>query len=56
MTEHFSELGQPIGFPLPHWTARPRPLRNAMEGRYCRIELVDPARHAVDLYTAYASR
>src|SRR5215469_4813367 len=53
MDEHFNELGQPIGFPLPHWTPRPRPPRSAMEGRYCRVEPVDPARDAADLYAAY---
>src|SRR5215471_14861649 len=53
MAEHFNELGQPIGFPLPNWTARPRPPRSAMEGRYCRVEPVDPARHAADLHAAY---
>jgi RimJ/RimL family protein N-acetyltransferase len=52
MTEHLNELGQPIGFPLPHWTARPRPPRNAMEGCFCVVEPVDPARHAADLYAA----
>ena len=53
MAEHFNELGQPIGFPLPHWTACPRPPRSAMEGRYCRVEPVDPARDAADLHAAY---
>jgi RimJ/RimL family protein N-acetyltransferase len=53
MAENFNELGQPIGFPLPHWTARPPPPRGAMEGRYCRVEPVDPARDAADLYAAY---
>jgi RimJ/RimL family protein N-acetyltransferase len=53
MAEHFNQLGQPIGFPLPNWTARPRPPRSAMEGRYCRVEPVDPARDAADLYAAY---
>ncbi|HEX3411776.1 MAG TPA: GNAT family protein [Stellaceae bacterium] len=52
MAEHFNELGQPIGFPLPHWTACPRPRRSAMEGRFCIIEPVDPARHAADLHAA----
>jgi RimJ/RimL family protein N-acetyltransferase len=54
MAEHFNELGQPIGFPLPHWTARPRPPHRAMEGRYCRVEPVDPARDAADLHAAYS--
>ena len=53
MAEHLNELGQPIGFPLPHWTPRPRPPRSAMEGRYCRVEPVDPARDAADLHAAY---
>ena len=53
MAEYFNELGQPIGFPLPHWTARPRPPRTPMIGRYCSVEPVDPARHAADLYATY---
>jgi RimJ/RimL family protein N-acetyltransferase len=52
MAEHFNELGQPIGFPLPQWTAPPRPPRSAMEGRFCIVEPVDPVRHAVDLHAA----
>jgi len=52
MAEHFNQLGQPIGFPLPHWTPRPRPPRSAMEGRFCIVEPIDPARHAADLNAA----
>ena len=52
MAEHFNELGQPIGFPLPHWTARLRPPRSAMEGPFCIVEPVDPARHAAELHAA----
>jgi RimJ/RimL family protein N-acetyltransferase len=53
MTEHVNHLGQPIGFPLPAWTARPRPPRTPMAGRFCTVEPADPARHAADLHTAY---
>src|SRR6516225_1258716 len=53
MAEQVNHLGQPIGFPLPEWTARPRPPRTAMEGRYCTVEPGDPARHAAELHTAY---
>jgi RimJ/RimL family protein N-acetyltransferase len=53
MAEYVNHLGQPIGFPLPHWTARPRPPRTAMVGCYCIVEPVDPERHAADLYAAY---
>ncbi len=49
---HLNDLGQPVGFPLPNWTARPRPPRTLMVGRYCRVEPLDPARHARDLYEA----
>ena len=51
---HHNDLGQPIGFPVPGWTARPRPPREPKLGRYARIEPIDPARHAADLYAANA--
>lgn len=47
-------LGQPIGNPLPHWKAPPFPSREPMQGRYCRLEPLNPALHAVDLYEANA--
>ena len=52
MAKHFNEMAQPIGFPLPHWAPRPRPPRSAMEGHFCIVEPVDPARHAADLHAA----
>ena len=45
-------IAQPIGKPLPGWTARPAPPRTAMEGRFCMLEPLDPARHAQDLFAA----
>jgi len=45
---------QPVGFPVPGWKAPPRPPRTAMAGRYCRVEPLDPARHADDLFRANA--
>jgi RimJ/RimL family protein N-acetyltransferase len=53
MAEHVNRLGQPIGFPLPGWTARPRPPRTAMVGHFCTVESLDLARHAADLHAAY---
>jgi RimJ/RimL family protein N-acetyltransferase len=47
-------LGQPIGFAVPGWTARPRPPRTAIEGRLVRLEMLDAARHTADLYAANA--
>jgi RimJ/RimL family protein N-acetyltransferase len=47
-------FGQPIGFPVEHWTERVRPSRTAMVGRYCRLEPLDAERHARDLFEAYS--
>jgi RimJ/RimL family protein N-acetyltransferase len=52
MTEHKNALGQPIGFPVPGWSARPRPPRTPMTGRHARLEPLDPDRHAADLHAA----
>ena len=51
---HHNDLGQPVGAPLPGWKVTERPPRTAMSGRYCRVEPIDPARHAEDLYRAGA--
>ncbi len=48
-----NEYGQPIGPELPGWSARPRPPRTSVQGRFCRIEPLDPARHADDLVRAF---
>ena len=49
-----NELGLSIGPEVPAWTPRPRPPRAVMHGRYCRVEPLDPARHAVELHEANA--
>lgn len=46
---------QPTGVPLPGWTPRPRPPRTAAEGRFCRLEPLDPARHGPALAAANAT-
>jgi len=52
MTEHRNSFGQPIGFPLPAWKPRARPPRTLMAGRFCRLEPLDPDRHAAALHEA----
>jgi RimJ/RimL family protein N-acetyltransferase len=52
VNQHYNPLGQPIGAPLPGWSARPAPPRSAIEGRFCRVEPLDPDRHAADLFEA----
>ena len=49
---HTNHLEQPIGFPLPEWQMPPRPPREPMAGRYCRVEPIDPDRHADQLHEA----
>ena len=52
MGERLNALGQPVGEEVPGWTKRPLPPRSAIEGAYCRIEPLDAARHASDLFAA----
>lgn len=35
---------------LSHWTPRPRPTAEVLEARWCRLERLDPGRHAEQLY------
>jgi RimJ/RimL family protein N-acetyltransferase len=53
-SQRTNEFGQPIGFAVPDWTPRPRPPRRPIEGRHCRIEPLDPGRHAASLFRNYA--
>ena len=52
MGDHVNAFGQPIGFPITGWSPRPLPSRITLEGRFCRLEPLDPARHTSDLYDA----
>ncbi|MDB5308204.1 MAG: Protein export cytoplasm protein SecA ATPase helicase [Gemmataceae bacterium] len=45
-----NHLGQPIGFPVPDWAPPALPPREAMAGRYCRVEPLDADRHAASLF------
>lgn len=47
--------GQEIGEPLAGWTPPPPPPREAIVGRYCRLEPLDAVRHGADLFAAYAA-
>ena len=48
-----AEIPPPVGPPLPGWQPRPRPPRTSMVGRYCRLEPLDPTRHATALFEAF---
>ena len=46
--------GQPVGPELAGWTPRPRPPREPLVGRYCRLEPLSADRHAEELFDAYS--
>lgn len=45
-------LGQPIGAPVENWRGCQAPPRTALVGRTCRVEPLDPERHAAALHRA----
>lgn len=55
MSDRTNELGQPIGFDMPDWTPCSRPPRESMQGRYVRLEPINAATHAQDLFEAFAA-
>lgn len=48
-------LGQPVGWPLDVDLPRPRPERQVLDGRFCRLEPPDPEAHAESLFDAFSS-
>jgi RimJ/RimL family protein N-acetyltransferase len=54
MQHHNNTLGQPIGFPLRDWKPPEAPSGEPMEGRFCRVERLNPRVHAAPLYAANA--
>ncbi len=45
-------LGQPVGPPVPEWVPPPAPTVESLSGRYCRLERLEPSRHAAALFAA----
>ena len=54
MSAHCNSFGQPIGAPLPDWSARAQPAAVVLQGRFCRLEPLDATRHAAELFAAYS--
>jgi RimJ/RimL family protein N-acetyltransferase len=52
MNHELNHLHQPIGALVPDWKAPPHPPRKVLEGRFCRLEPLDPVRHAASLFAA----
>jgi len=54
MSAYQNNLGQPIGAPLADWQGCAHPRGAVIEGRLCRLEPIDAARHAQDLFAAFS--
>lgn len=54
MQDDTNHLNQPIGFALPDWAPPPFPPREILEGRFCRLEPLNPDVHAESLFAANA--
>ena len=52
MEPTFNHLGQRVGFTMADWVPPPVPPRAPMLGQYCRLEPLDPDRHAAALVEA----
>ncbi|MGE0761352.1 MAG: GNAT family N-acetyltransferase [Pirellulaceae bacterium] len=48
-------LNQWVGLPVCGWHPPPVPQRSCLPGNYVRLDPLDPARHAPDLFRAYAA-
>lgn len=49
---HTNHLGQVVGDAVPDWRPPPLPPDEPMHGRLCRVERLDPDRHAEPLFEA----
>lgn len=52
MSQTTNEFQQPVGRPLAGWHAPSGPGKEVLEGRTCRLEPLDPERHAEALFAA----
>lgn len=52
MKQELNELNQPVGLRVPDWQRPGTPKLEVMEGRYCRVEPIDPDRHSAELFEA----
>lgn len=50
-----NDLGQPVGDCILGWSPRQAPPNEVLSGKWCRLEPLDPARHAEALFRANAS-
>ena len=48
----FNHIGQPVGAFVGDWLSRPRPTARPLQGCWCRLEPLDPARHGAELFAS----
>ncbi len=53
MRVYTSELGLPLGRPLPGWKPCPFPPDSPMIGQWCRVEPLNSSKHGLDLFKAF---
>lgn len=53
MTSTTNEYGQPVGLAVTDWQPARQPGDVTLQGCFCRLEVLDPARHAPDLWHAW---
>ena len=49
-----NHLGQPVGMVVPDWKTPPKPIPEVMNGRFCKLEPLEPSVHAASLFAANA--
>ena len=54
MQQEMNDLGQPVGLSVRDWKPPELPRREPLEGRFCRLEPLQPAKHAAALHAANA--
>ncbi len=52
MSTRTNDLGQPVGDPVPGFHGSVVPIGTTLEGRFCRLEKLDPIRHTESLFDA----
>jgi RimJ/RimL family protein N-acetyltransferase len=55
MVQRKNAFDQPIGAAVTNWTGAILPPRTAIDGQFCRIELLDVDRHLQELFEAYSA-